>query len=63
MREREVLLVMIITRNTEFMIDADINLIAVFMEKMEILLILMTCICVILAFLVIAKLSPSSSFS
>ena len=44
---------MIIYSNTEVMMDADDTLTAVFMEKMEILLILMTCISVILAFLVI----------
>ena len=51
--EREVLLKMIIDSNENVVMDADDTLTAVFMEKMEILLILMTCICVILAFLVI----------
>ena len=51
--EREVQLKMIITSSKEGVVDADITLTAVFMEKMEILLILMTCICVILAFIVI----------
>ena len=44
---------MIIYSNTEVMMDADDTLTAVFMEKMEIPLILMTCISVILAFLLI----------
>ena len=37
----------------EVVMDANIILTAVFMEKMEILLILMSCMCVILAFLLI----------
>ena len=51
--ESELQLIMIITSSKEGVMDADITLTAVFMEKMEILLILMSCIFVILAFLVI----------
>ena len=51
--EREGLLKMIIDSNEEVVMDADDTLTTVFMEKMDILLILMTCISFILAFLVI----------
>ena len=44
---------MIIDGNKEVVMDANVTLTAVFMERMEILLILISCICVILAFLVI----------
>ena len=54
--EREVFLKMIIDSNENVVMDADDTLTAVFMEKMEILLILMTCISVILSFLVITSI-------